>query len=65
MAGRVKGARDKVLADFADNVVRLAQINVGKTYTAKNYILETVIYNFEGYYENQKLKSNLFNKRYG
>jgi hypothetical protein len=36
MAGRVKGARDKVLADFADNVVRLAQINVGKTYTAKN-----------------------------
>lgn len=36
MAGRVKGARDKVLADFADNVVRLAKINVGKTYTAKN-----------------------------
>ena len=24
-----------------------------------------MIYNFEGYYENQKLKSNLFNKRYG
>ena len=36
MAGRVKGNRDKVLADFADNVVRLAKINVGKTYTAKN-----------------------------
>jgi len=36
MAGRVKGARDKALADFADNVVRLAKINVGKTYTAKN-----------------------------
>jgi hypothetical protein len=36
MAGRVKGARYKALADFADNVVRLAKINVGKTYTAKN-----------------------------
>ena len=36
MGDRVKGARDKVLADFADNVVRLAKINIGKTYTAKN-----------------------------
>jgi hypothetical protein len=36
MADRVKGARDKALADFADNVVRLAKINIGKTYTAKN-----------------------------
>jgi len=36
MGDRVKGARDKALADFADNVVRLAKINIGKTYTAKN-----------------------------
>jgi hypothetical protein len=28
--------RGKVLADFADNVVRLSKINLGKTYTAKN-----------------------------
>ena len=28
--------RGKVLADFADNVVRLAKINIGKTYTATN-----------------------------
>ena len=32
----VFGCRDKALADFADNVVRLAKINIGKTYTAKN-----------------------------
>lgn len=30
------GFRNNILADFADNVVRLAKINVGKTYTAKN-----------------------------
>lgn len=36
MAGRSKGARDKVLADFADNVVRMAKINLGKTFTATN-----------------------------
>jgi len=28
--------RGKVLADFADDVVRLSKINLGKTYTAKN-----------------------------
>ena len=28
--------RAKVLADFADNVVRLSKINLGKTYTATN-----------------------------
>jgi hypothetical protein len=28
--------RAKVLADFADNVVRLSKINIGKTYTAYN-----------------------------
>jgi hypothetical protein len=33
---RVKGFRDIVLQDFADNVVRLTKINLGKTYTAKN-----------------------------
>ncbi len=32
---RVKGIRDIVLQDFADNVVRLAKINLGRTYTAK------------------------------
>jgi hypothetical protein len=35
MASRVKGFRDLVLQDFADNVVRLTKINLGKTYTAK------------------------------
>ena len=35
MASRVKGFRDNILQDFADNVVRLTKINLGKTYTAK------------------------------
>lgn len=35
MANRVKGFRDNVLQDFADNVVRLTKINLGKTYTAR------------------------------
>tara|TARA_R110000803_G_scaffold49664_2_gene103321 strand:- start:428 stop:1021 length:594 start_codon:yes stop_codon:yes gene_type:complete len=36
MAGRPIGKKDTILQDFADNVVRLSKINLGKTYTAKN-----------------------------
>ena len=35
MADRKKGFRDQVLQDFADNVVRLAQINTGRTFKAQ------------------------------
>ena len=35
MADRQKGFRDQVLQDFADNVVRLAKINTGRTFKAQ------------------------------
>ena len=35
MADRVIGTADKVLQDFGDRVVKLAQINLGRTYTAR------------------------------